>query len=68
MYPFHDGGWRDSFMAKIYDGKFLGDKGALATVLSGFKKVGENGDGSFNFDTAKDLIGRMGGSALGLLG
>lgn len=68
VYPFHDGGWRDSFMAKIYDGKFLGDKGAIATVLSGFKKVGENGDGTFNFDTAKDLIGRMGGSALGLLG
>ena len=68
MYPFHDGGWRDSFMAKIYNGKFLGDKGAIATVLSGFKKVGDDGSGSFNFDTAKDLLGRMGGSALGLLG
>ena len=68
LYPFHDGGWRDSFMAKVYDGKFLGDKGALATVLSGFKKVGENSNGEFNFDTAKDLLGKMGGNALGLLG
>ena len=68
IYPFHDGGWRDSFMAKVYDGKFLGDDGAIATVLSGFKKVGDDGEGHFSFDTAKDLLGKMGGSALGLLG
>ena len=68
VYPFHDGGWRDSFMAKIYDGKFLGDKGAIATVLSGFKKVGENGEGEFSFDTAKNYLKGMGGAALNLLG
>ena len=68
IYPFHDGGWRDSFMARIYDGKFLGDDGAIAAVLSGFKKIGNSGDGSFSFDTAKDLLGKLGGSALGLLG
>ena len=68
IYPFHDGGWRDNFMARIYEGKFLGDDGAIATVLSGFKKVGEDGKGHFDFDTAKGLLGKLGGTALGLLG
>lgn len=68
VYPFHDGGWRDSFLAKIYDGKILGNNGAISTILSGFKKVGDDGQGHFDFDTAKDLLGKMGGSALGLLG
>jgi len=40
LYPYHDGGWRDSFMKKIYDGNFLGDNGAIAFALSGMKKIG----------------------------
>lgn len=69
IYPFHDGGWRDSFMARIYDGKFLGDDGAIAAVLGGFKKVGENeAGGGFSFDTAKKYLGQLGGGALGMLG
>lgn len=63
MYPFHDGGWRDSFMARIYEGKFLGDDGAIATVLSGLKKVGDNGSGEFSMTVAKQYLGD---SALGL--
>lgn len=68
IYPFHDGGWRDSFMKRIYDGKFLGDDGAIATVLSGFKKVGTNNSGEFSFDTAKNFLKDIGGGALSLLG
>lgn len=68
IYPFHDGGWRDSFMARVYDGKLLGKDGAIATVMSGFTKVGKNEDGSFNFDTMKDSLGRILGNGLGLLG
>lgn len=57
IYPFHDGGWRDSFMAKIYDGKFLGKNGAIGTVLSGIKKVGTpDGGGEFNMDTLKETL------------
>lgn len=40
VYPFHDGGWRDSFMKKLYDGKIFGQNGALSTILSGVKKFG----------------------------
>lgn len=40
VYPFHDGGWRDSFMKKLYDGNIFGPKGALSTILSGVKKFG----------------------------
>ena len=63
MYPFHEGGWRNSFMSRIYDGKFLGDDGAIATVLSGLKKVGDNGSGEFSMTVAKQYLGD---SALGL--
>lgn len=62
IYPFHDGGWRDSFMAKIYKGQFLGKNGAIGTVLSGIKKVGTpDGGGEFNMDTLKETLkGGMG--------
>jgi len=68
MYPFHDKGWRDSFMAKIYDGKLLGNDGAVNTVLKGLKLVGEDGSGNFNMDTLKSTLGQMGGEALSLVG
>lgn len=68
LYPFHDKGWRDDFMEKIYDGKILGDGGAISTVLSGMKKVGQNANGgSFSMDDAKGILGQLGGTALGLL-
>lgn len=68
LYPFHDGGWRDNFMAKIYDGKFLGKDGAIATVLSGLKKVGENESGIFNMETAKSIFAQLGGGMLNMVG
>ena len=68
LYPFHDGGWRDSFMARIYDGKFLGQDGAIATALSGFKDVGKNESGVFNFDTAKGMLDQIGGGIMKAIG
>ena len=68
LYPFHDGGWRDSFMARIYEGKFLGPKGAIATALSGLKDVGKNASGVFNFDTAKSVCDQMGGGIMKAIG
>lgn len=40
IYPFHDGGWRDSFMKRLYDGKIFGKDGAMSTLLSGVKNFG----------------------------
>lgn len=57
LYPFHDGGWRDSFMAKIYDGNFLGNDGAIATVFKGIKKLGTDANGDFSMDTVKSMLG-----------
>lgn len=68
LYPFRDGGWRDSFMARIYEGKFLGNDGAIATALSGFKDVGKNESGVFNFDTAKGVLDQMGGGIMKAIG
>ena len=68
LYPFHDGGWRDSFMARIYEGKFLGPKGAIATALSGLKDVGKNASGVFNFDTAKSVFDQLGGGIMKAIG
>lgn len=57
IYPFHDGGWRDSFMERIYNGEFLGPNGAIGVVLSGLKKLGtpENGK-EFSWDVLKETM------------
>lgn len=68
IYPFHDGGWRDSFMAKIYDGKFLGKDGAVATVLSGIKNVGTDENGNFSMDAIKSSLGGAAGGLLSIVG
>jgi len=68
IYPFHDKGWRDSFMAKIYDGNFLGPGGAVGTILSGIKHVGTDGSGNFSMDTLKSTLGSIGGEALSMVG
>lgn len=63
IYPFSDGGWRDSFMAKIYNGEFLGKDGAIARVLRGLSNVGNNGE-QFDFSIVKNIFG----GAAGLIG
>jgi hypothetical protein len=55
-------------MARIYDGKFLGQDGAIATALSGFKDVGKNESGVFNFDTAKGMLDQIGGGIMKAIG
>ena len=47
LYPYHDGGFRDSFMKKLFDGKIFGNGGAIDAVLSGIKKLGSGGTGDF---------------------
>lgn len=68
LYPFHNGEWRNSFMAKIYDGNFLGNDGAIAYALSGFKDIGKNESGVFNFDTAKGIFKQIGGGIMAAIG
>ncbi len=69
VYPYHDGGWRDNFMKKIYDGKFLGGDGAIATALSGMKKIAQkDGQGDLSWDNVKDNIGLVAGDGLGMIG
>ena len=69
VYPYHDGGWRDNFMKKIYDGKFLGSDGAIATALSGMKKIAQkDGSGELSWDNVKDNIGLVAGDGLGMIG
>ena len=55
-------------MARIYEGRFLGNDGAIATALSGFKDVGKNESGVFNFDTAKGVLDQMGGGIMKAIG
>lgn len=43
LYPYHDGGWRDSFMKKLYDGKIFGEGGAMDYVLRGVKNFASKG-------------------------
>lgn len=64
MYPWHDKGIRESAMAKIYDGNFLGDDGAVATILKGIKNVGTDSNGNFSVDTVKSALGNIAGGAL----
>lgn len=40
LYPYHDGGWRDSFMKKLYDGKIFGKDGAMSAAVQGIKNFG----------------------------
>lgn len=68
IYPFHDGGWRDSFMERVYDGKFLGDDGAINVILSGIKKVGTNENGEFSLDAIKASLGSIGGDTMAMIG
>lgn len=69
VYPYHDGGWRDNFMKKIYDGKFLGSDGAIATALSGMKKIAQkDGSGELSWDNVKDNLGSVAGDGLGMIG
>ncbi|MBQ1461905.1 MAG: hypothetical protein IIZ16_07730, partial [Selenomonas sp.] len=69
VYPYHDGGWRDSFMKKIYDGNFLGDDGAIAFALKGIKKVGQkDGEGEFSWDNMKANLGSVMGEGMAMLG
>lgn len=44
-YPFHDGGWRDNFMKKLYDGNILGNDGAIANLAQGIKNAGTDENG-----------------------
>ena len=63
MYPFHDSGWRDSFMKKLYDGKVFGDDGAISYVLKGLKNFGTNG-GDFDWSNITSKIGGILGTGL----
>lgn len=64
MYPFHDGGWRDNFMKKLYDGKIFGDNGAIATVLKGVKEFGKGPGGGFDWSNITSKLGGMLGTGL----
>jgi hypothetical protein len=64
MYPFHDGGWRDNFMKKLYDGKIFGDNGAIATVLKGVKEFGTGDTGGFDWSNITSKLGGMLGTGL----
>ena len=63
MYPFHDGGWRDNFMKKLYDGKIFGDDGAIATVLKGVKEFG-SGPSGFDWSNITSKLGGLLGTGL----
>lgn len=64
MYPFHDGGWRDNFMKRLYDGKIFGDDGAIATVLKGVKEFGTGDTGGFDWSNITSKLGGMLGTGL----
>ena len=64
MYPFHDGGWRDNFMKRLYDGKIFGDDGAIATVLKGVKEFGKGDSGGFDWSNITSKLGGMLGTGL----
>lgn len=67
-YPFHDGGWRGNFMEAIYNGKFLGNNGALSIIGSGIKKFATNPNtGEFDVNALTGSISGGIGSILGAI-
>ena len=56
-YAFHDGGWRDSLMKKLYQGKIFGDDGALNAAYKGIRSFGTDENGNF---TSEKLLSEMG--------
>lgn len=67
-YPYHDGGWRDSFMKKIYDGKIIGNDGAMAMAFSGIKKIGCDESGNFSMSKLTQTLSGAIGDGLALIG
>ena len=63
FYPFHDGGWRDNFMKKLYDGKIFGHGGAMEYVLSGVRRFGTK-NGEFSWDNITSSFGNILGTGL----
>ena len=42
MYPFGNGVGKNSVMDQMYAGKIFGKDGAIATMLSGLKSIGQD--------------------------
>lgn len=68
LYPYHDGGWRDSFMKKLYQGKIFGKSGAIDNVFSGIKSLGTDSGGNFQWSKITDGIGQFIGQGLSMIG
>lgn len=68
VYPFHDGGWRDSFMKKLYQGKIFGKDGAMSTLLNGVKSFGKGDGGADTWSNITDTFKKFLGEGLGAIG
>lgn len=72
LYPYHDGGWRDSFMKKLYDGKIFGKGGAMDFALQGIKNFAQkDANGKETGDIWGNIQSHMGsilGTSLACIG
>lgn len=63
MYPFGNGVGKNSVMDQMYAGKIFGKDGAIATMLSGLKSIGQDpstgADGQSSFEW-NNVLGRLG--------
>ena len=67
-YAFHDGGWRDSLMKKLYEGKIFGSDGALSAAYQGLRQFGVGKDGSFSWDNVMNSVSGMFAEGMAALG
>lgn len=67
-YPYHDGGWRDNYLKKLYDGEILGDNGAIAFLAKGMKDACSDSDGNVSMDTITSNLGQLLGEGMSMIG
>ena len=67
LYPYHDGGMRDSFMKKLFDGKLFGSGGVIDSALSGLKSFATGGGKSI-WENLTSAFSEFWGNAMGALG
>ena len=67
-YAFHDGGWRDSLMKKLYEGKIFGKDGAISAAYQGLRNFGVGKDGKFSWNNLMDSVGNLFAEGMAALG
>lgn len=68
LYPFKNNAFKNRIMDDLYAGRIFGKDGALAHTVEGLRKLGENENGTFNWDNVVNNLKDVFGQTLGAIG